>query len=128
MSTVITQLIYNIDLSHNYIYMSLFFFIFRPSACELLKHPFFKKARNKEFVKEVVLGDAPSLQSRAKHVKRRPGASGRLHRTEEGGWVWSDDEMTEDFEGGDDSDLKVCVLVHARSHNTALFLVAALQD
>ena len=74
--------------------------MYRPSASELLKFPFFKKAKNKEFIKEIVLGDAPSLQSRARKVNRRPGASGRLHRTEEGGWVWSDDEMTEEFEAG----------------------------
>lgn len=118
--------IYYIYLSHNYLYMSLFFIlIFRPSACELLKHPFFKKARNKEFVKEVVLGDAPSLQSRAKHVKRRPGASGRLHRTEEGGWVWSDDEMTEDFEGGDDGDMKVCANALNYFIHVVILLVSA---
>ena len=40
----------------------------RPSASELLKHPFIKKAKNKEFLKDVVLGDAPSLTSRAKKV------------------------------------------------------------
>lgn len=38
------------------------------SAGELLKLPFFKKAKNKDFIKEVVLGDAPSLQARAKKV------------------------------------------------------------
>ena len=43
--------------------------LFRLSSAELLKLPFFKKAKNKEFIKEVVLGDAPSLQSRAKRVK-----------------------------------------------------------
>ena len=69
-----------------------------------MKHPFFKKAKSKEFIKDVVLGDAPNLQSRARQVKRRPGASGRLHRTEEGGWVWSDDELTEEFEAGDEID------------------------
>lgn len=51
----------------------------------------------------MVLGGAPNLQSRAREVKRRPGASGRLHRTEEGGWVWSDDEMTEEFEAGEET-------------------------
>ena len=40
----------------------------RASASELLKLPFFKKAKGKEFIKEVVLGDAPNLQSRAKKV------------------------------------------------------------
>ena len=69
-----------------------------------MKHPFFKKAKTKDFIKEVVLKGAPDYQSRAKQVKRRPGASGRLHRTEEGGWVWSDDEMTEEFEAGDEID------------------------
>lgn len=40
------------------------------SSTELLKLPFFKKAKSKEFIKEVVLGDAPNLQSRAKKVKK----------------------------------------------------------
>ena len=42
----------------------------RPSTTELLKMPFIKKAKNKEFIKEVVLGGAPSLQSRARKVCR----------------------------------------------------------
>ncbi|XP_019857619.1 PREDICTED: serine/threonine-protein kinase OSR1-like [Amphimedon queenslandica] len=75
----------------------------RPSATELLKNPLFKKAKGKEFIKEVVLGNAPSLSSRATKVKRVPGTSGRLHKTEEGGWVWSDEEMTEEYEVEDDN-------------------------
>ncbi|KTF78975.1 hypothetical protein cypCar_00018512 [Cyprinus carpio] len=50
----------------------------RPTSLELLKHKFFQKAK----------------------VRRVPGSSGRLHKTEDGEWEWSDDELDEESEEG----------------------------
>ncbi|KAJ7353903.1 STE20/SPS1- proline-alanine-rich protein kinase [Desmophyllum pertusum] len=69
-------------------------------ACELLKLPFFKKAREKEFLVETLVPLIPSLGERSQKVKKVPGSSGRLHRTADGSWEWSDDEAKK----GDDSD------------------------
>lgn len=69
----------------------------RPTATELLKHPFFKKAKDKKYLQQTLFSVAPSMESRAQKAastKKQP-ASGKLHRTSSGEWVWSSDEEDE---------------------------------
>lgn len=65
----------------------------RPTATELLKHPFLKKAKDRKYLQQTLVAIGPSLETRVqKATKRQPGASGRLHRTVTGEWVWSSEE------------------------------------
>lgn len=65
----------------------------RPTASELLKHPFFKKSKDRKYLTQTLLASGPSMETRVnKASKRQPGASGRLHRTITGEWVWSSEE------------------------------------
>ena len=72
----------------------------RPTASELLKHPFFKKAKDVEFLRENLVPLAPSLSSRLKKPVRVPGASGRLCKGPDGGWEWVDESC--EANGGSD--------------------------
>lgn len=75
----------------------------RPSASELLKHPFFKKAKDRKYLTQTLVATGPSIEARAhKAAKKQPGASGRLHRTVTGEWVWSSEEENSSRKGGNE--------------------------
>ncbi|ESO08243.1 hypothetical protein HELRODRAFT_110447 [Helobdella robusta] len=62
----------------------------RPTAKQLLKNEFFKKAKDKQYLVKTLLSEGATVN--LQKVKRVPGMSGRMHKNEEGEWEWSDEE------------------------------------
>ncbi|CAG5120587.1 unnamed protein product [Candidula unifasciata] len=63
----------------------------RPTAKQLLKHEFFKKAKDRAYLQKNLLSEGTAVMGQK--VKRATGSSGRLHKSEDGGWEWSDDDL-----------------------------------
>lgn len=66
----------------------------RPTASELLKHPFMKKAKDRRYLLQTLLPNTPSLNERSRRALDAHRASGfeLTNNGELGSWVWPADE------------------------------------
>lgn len=63
----------------------------RPDATELLKNPFFKKAKTKDYLIENLIEKAPKLSERAKKVRRKPQSTDGS-RDQSDDWEFEDED------------------------------------
>jgi len=71
----------------------------RPDATELLKNPFFKRAKGKEYLIGNMIELAPGLSDRGRKVKKKP-QSGKMTKNAEGDWEFGSSD--EDLSDNDD--------------------------
>lgn len=91
----------------------------RPTATELLKHSFFKKAKDRKYLVQTLVAIGPSMETRVhKASKRQPGASGRLHRMETGEWVWESEDEDNDDDDAERRDRPMNQLTRAASSDS----------
>lgn len=68
----------------------------RPTASELLKHSFMKKAKDRRYLVQTLLSCAPTFEERSRRAldgKRSSAAeANRLSQTESADWVWSSED------------------------------------
>ena len=66
----------------------------RPSATELLKHPFFKKAKDKSYLQRTLLAEIPDVEKRASLKRHKQRISDAKRYSESGDWKWDLDQDT----------------------------------
>lgn len=65
----------------------------RPTASELLKHPFIRKAKDRKYLMQTLLPNTPTLAERTKRALDAKRASElEIANNESGSWVWPSDE------------------------------------
>lgn len=53
---------------HRKVWYKVYFCVYRPTATELLKHPIFKKAKDKKYLQSTLIAIGPSLETRVQKV------------------------------------------------------------